>query len=1071
MNVGPESREATHLRRLLVVSATPWVQTAAHALEDADEAESITVDVVESDGGFDLGSLANDGSRVDERPDCVLTDDADVVHTGDIDAPLPLVFAVDSPTSTALESVPEGVTEVVTRTETDAATPALLRHRLERAVECAHARRTLADREAWYRTLIERSSTLLLVLDEERRRRFVSPSVQRIVGCEPSDMLGERVDEVLHPDDRATFVEVFDEVSKQGPGATATCTYRIRHADDSWHVHEASLTNHFEDPTVGGVVVSIHDVTDYRRSKPDQNEAFERVSDAFVALDTEWRFTYVNDRAEELFDVDADDLVGRSFDDIAPELEGTELRRKAREAFDTQEPDTIDTYVEPYDLWVEARFYPSPTGLSISVTETTVETARNVTPEEQDHTERLQTLVENVPVDLFVLDSDGTFTLSGGNGLETIGLESDDVVGESIFDVVDDPQIHADVRRALDGDPVHTQQSTENRFFESWYQPVTEDDEVECVIGVGIDVTERSQYERALETIQKATTKQLLTVESSTDALEYVVDVATNVLEGTDVVCYRFDERANELVPAAYSTAERPVGVRPTESPIWDVFVREMPQTFDDVDVDIVPSADEGRDGSTAFQSGLSVSLGEHGVLVVASPDPDRYVSGAEAVDLALLLAATAEAALDRIERSQRLRERERELDEQNTRLERLGRASRIREDLEELLLRADSREEIERGICDRLLELDECQFAWIGEPDPGGNRVVPRETAGHGDSYLEAVTVTTVDDPATEPTGACVRSREVVSVENVADGIRNGAWRAEALSRNFQSILSIPLLYDGFLYGVLSVYADRHDGFDEPTRTVLEELGETIAYTIDAVQRKNALVSDDVIELELEFEAESAFTTLAERFETTVTLEGTIPQTDDSTITFLTLETGVDSDDLGEIDGFESVTPLRVSDDRTLVQARLTGPFFGTTVENYGGSLRALTIDESGTRAIVDVPRSVEVRELLTGISRSGPDVSLRAKHDRTRSRDNDHDRVLENHGQHPLLEELTDRQREVVQAAYHGGFFEWPRTATGEEVAASLDISPPAFHNHVRSVQRKVFASLFETDPIEEH
>lgn len=1061
MNVGPESHEVDHLRRLLVVSATPWVQTAAHALEDADEAESIAVDVVESDGDFDVDSLATDGSRAEERPDCVLTDDTDVVRTGDIDDPLPLVFAVESPTSDALESI-SGDVEVVTRT--DATTPALLRHRLERAVECAHARRTLADREAWYRTLIERSSTLLLVLDEERRRTFVSPSVQRIVKCDPADTLGERAEEVIHPDDRETFVEVFDEVRDRGPGSTATCTYRVRHADDSWHVHEAILTNHLEDPIVGGVVVTIRDVTDYHRVERELNETFERVADAFVALDTDWRFTYVNDRAGELFEADADDLVGRSIDEIVPELDETELQAEALESFDTQVPRTIDAYVEPYELWVEARIYPSPTGLSVYFTDITEETTREVKLTE--HIERLQTLVENAPVVLFVLDSDGTFTLSEGSGLENIGLESGDVVGESIFDVYDDPQIHANVRRALDGEPVHTHHSIEDRFFESWYRPITGGDgEVGRVIGVGVDVTERSQYEQALGTIQDAT-KQLLTVESSTEAFEYVVDVATDILEGTDVVCYRFDERANALVPAAYSTAERPARIQPVESPIWDSFVGETTQTIDDDH--IVPSVDEEDHGST-FRSGLSVPLGEHGVLVVASPDPDRYVSGAEAVDLTQLLAATVEAALDRIARSQRLRERERELDEQNTRLERLGRASRVREDLEELLLRADSREEIERGICDRLLEIDECQFAWIGEPDPGGNRVVPRETAGHGDSYLEAVTVTTVDNPATEPTGACVRSREVVSVENVADGIRNGAWRAEALSRNFQSILSIPLLYDGFLYGVLSVYADRHDGFDEPTRTILEELGETIAYTIDAVQRKNALVSDDVTELELEFDAESAFTTLAERFETTVTLEGTIPQTDDSTITFLALETSVDSDDIGEIDGFEAVTPLRVSDDRTLVQARLTGPFFGTVVENHGGSLRALTIDESGTRAIVDVPRSVEVRELLAGISRSGPNVSLRAKHDRTRSRDRD--RLLERHGQHPLLEELTDRQREVVQAAYHGGFFEWPRTATGEEVAASLNISPPAFHNHVRTVQRKLFASLFETDSLEDH
>jgi len=60
--------------------------------------------------------------------------------------------------------------------------------------------------------------------------------------------------------------------------------------------------------------------------------------------------------------------------------------------------------------------------------------------------------------------------------------------------------------------------------------------------------------------------------------------------------------------------------------------------------------------------------------------------------------------------------------------------------------------------------------------------------------------------------------------------------------------------------------------------------------------------------------------------------------------------------------------------------------------------------------------------------------------------------------------FETFTDRQREVVQTAYHGGFFEWPRRANGEEIAGSLDISSPAFHKHVRSAERKLFAALFE-------
>ncbi|WP_343161240.1 helix-turn-helix domain-containing protein [Halogeometricum sp. CBA1124] len=50
------------------------------------------------------------------------------------------------------------------------------------------------------------------------------------------------------------------------------------------------------------------------------------------------------------------------------------------------------------------------------------------------------------------------------------------------------------------------------------------------------------------------------------------------------------------------------------------------------------------------------------------------------------------------------------------------------------------------------------------------------------------------------------------------------------------------------------------------------------------------------------------------------------------------------------------------------------------------------------------------------------------------------------------------------MVQTAYHAGYFEDPRAYSGEAVADVLDISPAAFYRHVRTVQRKLFAALFE-------
>jgi predicted DNA binding protein len=50
------------------------------------------------------------------------------------------------------------------------------------------------------------------------------------------------------------------------------------------------------------------------------------------------------------------------------------------------------------------------------------------------------------------------------------------------------------------------------------------------------------------------------------------------------------------------------------------------------------------------------------------------------------------------------------------------------------------------------------------------------------------------------------------------------------------------------------------------------------------------------------------------------------------------------------------------------------------------------------------------------------------------------------------------------VIQTAYFSGFFESARESTGEDVADTLGISPQAFYQHARTVQRKLFAALFD-------
>jgi PAS domain S-box-containing protein len=100
-------------------------------------------------------------------------------------------------------------------------------------------------------------------------------------------------------------------------------------------------------------------------------QVLDRILDGVVALDTEWRFTYLNERARELVrdavgEADAaEELVGRTLWEVFPDARGTTFEERSRKAMRTGESVTFDEYYAPLDVWFEVRAYPSATGLTV----------------------------------------------------------------------------------------------------------------------------------------------------------------------------------------------------------------------------------------------------------------------------------------------------------------------------------------------------------------------------------------------------------------------------------------------------------------------------------------------------------------------------------------------------------------------------------------------------------------------------------------------------------------------------------------------------------------------------------
>jgi len=118
--------------------------------------------------------------------------------------------------------------------------------------------------EARFRSLVQHSSDVIMVTKSNGAVRFASPSATRVLGYDPSELVGQSVPALLHPEDRERAVAFFGEAVR-APGVTGPVEWRFRQRDGSWLATEILATNLQRDPAVRGVVLNTRDVSERKR--------------------------------------------------------------------------------------------------------------------------------------------------------------------------------------------------------------------------------------------------------------------------------------------------------------------------------------------------------------------------------------------------------------------------------------------------------------------------------------------------------------------------------------------------------------------------------------------------------------------------------------------------------------------------------------------------------------------------------------------------------------------------------------------------------------------------------------
>ncbi|MGH7545921.1 MAG: PAS domain S-box protein, partial [Gemmatimonadota bacterium] len=266
----------------------------------------------------------------------------------------------------------------------------------------------------------------------------------------------------------------------------------------------------------------LEDITARKEAEEKVREATQRIihtlnsiSDAFFNLDTDWRLTFLNERALEYatrLGAKRDEALGKSLWAILPDRVGSRGDRELRRAMADRIPVSYEFFYPRLETWFEVHAFPSQEGLSVYVRDVTER--RQAEEALRDSQRTLSTLMSNLPGMAYRCrnDPDWTMELVSDGCRDLTGYDPDALTGNRIVSFGE--LIHPDDREAVWNvvqealerrEPyrlsyrLRTASGEEKWVWEQGRGIFGGDGSLEALEGFVTDITERKRAEQALQ--------------------------------------------------------------------------------------------------------------------------------------------------------------------------------------------------------------------------------------------------------------------------------------------------------------------------------------------------------------------------------------------------------------------------------------------------------------------------------------------------------------------------------------------------------------------------------------------
>ncbi len=218
--------------------------------------------------------------------------------------------------------------------------------------------------------VLSASADRVLLLDRKLVLQFASAAALRGMGRSASEVVGRPVSLVSLMGDAAEQIQG-DLQHVIGTG-TSTHGQAFQTSASGYTCYDYEVWPVLDGGRVEAVVLSARDVTERWETEENLRDwsnrvvtTLESISDAFVAIDHDWRCTYANHEAERLFGRPRQEIEGRQMWELLPDAVDAPVEVVFRRSLEQSQRADLEEFIPSLGRWLEIHLFPSPNGLSV----------------------------------------------------------------------------------------------------------------------------------------------------------------------------------------------------------------------------------------------------------------------------------------------------------------------------------------------------------------------------------------------------------------------------------------------------------------------------------------------------------------------------------------------------------------------------------------------------------------------------------------------------------------------------------------------------------------------------------